>query len=265
MHSIADLQHNKQHTITAISNKAYLNIQPMSKFSIIFLSNLIFITAAWATEQNNSNQTITSAPSLHTLNRLEHTNLNTEDYVWKIELIADPEHKGISHKLLNPNPKFPMLDQRALELAQNYRYEELEKLKQMSLEQYESSMKNTVQPTTSYILNIQFPLGIAWKKQPRFQRLAEISAKFCKLREDDPFYEQAVIRKDRSYIFKTKLFVNSNGVVNTVNLLNPSSDTTLNNLVYKELISSQFHPYNENGIPTHFEAEQPIQLVCPQR
>ncbi len=265
MHSIADLHHNKQHTIAAISNKAQLNIQAMSKFSIIFLSQLLFTTAAWAIEQNNSTQTITSAPYIYSLNQVEHTNLKTENYVWQIELMIDTQNKSISHKLLNPNAKFPMLDRRALELAQNYSAEELEKLSNIPAieEQTQNTIHRTAQPTKSYILHVKFPLGVAWKKQPRFQRLAEISAKFCKLRADDPFYEQAIIRKDRDYTFKAKLHINHDGVVNSVKLLNPSSNISLNNLVYEELKSSQFQPYNENGIPIEFEAEQPIQLVCP--
>ena len=265
MHSIADLQHNKQHTIAAISNKAELNIKPMSKFSIIFLSHLFFITTAWALEQDSPTQTINPTPNIHTLkNKVERTNLDTENYIWQIELISDPENKSISHKLLNPNPKFPMLDQRALELAQSDSHEELKKLDQMLLEQQKSAVTNTVQSKKHYILNVQFPLGIAWKKQPRFQRLADISAKFCKLRADDPLYEQAVIRKDRDYTFETKLRINADGRIHAVDLVNPSSNVELNNLVHKELISSRFQPYNNNGKPTNFEAEQPIQLVCPR-
>lgn len=240
----------------------------MPRLAVIFISTLFLSTTTWAIEPNQQQNNVPEL-SLPTLKIIEHSNLNTENYIWKIQLLLNLENKSISSHLINPHPAFPMLNQRALELAQNhlaknYNDEKLAHLHPSQLENLRSNTTpSTPQHTQSYMLNVKFQQGVAWKIKPRFQELAQISAKFCKLQPQHPNYENAIIRKDRHYTFQTKLYINANGVVKSVELLNPSADTTLNKIVQKELSASRFQPYNENGIPTAFLAEQPIQLVCP--
>lgn len=233
----------------------------MLKFNFILILLFSFCPFSFATEHDSHTQTLFSEPNIRTLKIIEHTNLDTQNYIWQFELTLNTQEKTITYTLLNPSPKWTVLNQRASELAQNYTYAKLENLNQS--ENKNANNDPTIQSLPVYHLNIRFPQGIAWKKQPRFQRLADASARLCKLQPNDANYESAVIHKNRSYTFNTQLYMHANGQVNYVDLLNPSSNPQLNQLIYKELISSQFQPFNENGVPASFKAEQPILLVCP--
>lgn len=224
----------------------------MVKLSFIFLSLFALSTTTFALEQNHQVSSVQAEPKNRRIKVVEHTNLDTQNYIWEIALAINEQQQIISSQLLNPNPKFAPLNQRAIQIAQQY-----------NLQNSASNQTQPTTPTQHLFVEVRFPQGIAWKKQPRFQRLANASAKLCKLQPNDANYESAVIHKNRDYTFKNQLYINANGQVSDVELLNPSNNIHLNNLVYNELIRSTFQPYNENGIPVAFKAEQPIQLVCP--
>ena len=233
----------------------------MYKFSFIFVSSLLLSNDVFAIEQNIQGQTDQPSTQIQTLNWIERTNLDTQNFIWQIKLIPNHVNKSITPEFVTPHPSLTMLNKRALEIADNYQYEQL-----ISSTYPQTTIQNIApsehhQPQ-SYLLHVRFPQGLVWKKRPRFNALATYSKKYCDLKPNHPDYEKAIIHQNRDLTFETKLYVNANGTVNSIDLLNPSSDIKLNQYIYKELVSAKFYPYNENGIPIGFHAVQPIRLTC---
>lgn len=120
----------------------------MTKFALIFLLSLSS-TAIWAETQLEP--------------YIELTNLKTNDYVWKMQLTKDDNSSKLNIKLLNPNPKFPQLNQRAIEIAQKY-YQRPSKLIPLDAPFTLAEDGRTRLYTKPYVFDIQFKSSIESSK-----------------------------------------------------------------------------------------------------
>lgn len=81
-----------------------------STFSAAFLATS-FLFSTWAYAKNDA--------SRYQHRFKESTNLNTAGYVWKFEILPDPQlDTELRIQLLNPHPQLKVLNQRALEIVQ---------------------------------------------------------------------------------------------------------------------------------------------------
>lgn len=176
----------------------------------------------------------------------ELTNLDTQEYVWKVEFRSNPQGQ-FDAKLLNPHPKFTVLNQRAMEIAKD---------------KHSSSNGKTKMNPEPYHVEIKFPLlkdeqDIRWKIKPKLTMGAPELLKMCN--------EMA---QSGQVILKFKVATKLNGRIGDVALL---SHSQYNDNFQKMALSlgdkafrfGMIQPRNKDGVPYSISFDVPIAFDCP--
>ena len=243
----------------------------MKKFNyllilVIFLSNNLYAKESEIIEPLAQNTLMLKA--------VEYTNLETKGYIWQLRLKPNSDQRSIQVELLNPHAKFFALNQRAIEIAQTYKFEHLATFSYQTKMNQEMLNKDTGKsilthpmsstPQPDYILQIRFPHGIAWKRKPSISSISRYIDQYCQMSTDDPRYStDAFIHElHPEYQFEFFMNVHASGIIDNIELKNPSKNKKINDILLQNFKKSSFYPLNENGIPTDFKTQQPITLSC---
>lgn len=216
----------------------------MFKYFILACFCCILSSTVWA-----------NTPSQYYYSEL--TNLDTQGYVWKVELRSNPQGQ-FDAKLLNPHPKFAVLNQRAMEIAEDYK----SVASNASYYARYGDGKTKVNPEP-YHVEIKFPLlkdeqDIRWKKTPRPVIDKHELSTMCN--------EMA---QGGQVILKFKVTTKLNGRIGGITLL---SHSQYNNETVQQRIqmmwrrtfsSSAIIPRNKDGIPYSVDFIVPLTFDCP--
>lgn len=194
----------------------------------------------------------------------ELTNLDTQEYVWKVEFRSNPQGQ-FDAKLSNPHPKFAVLNQRAMEIAEDYK----QKLQNYKHGVVASDANYTLSGDgrtrvyqEPYILEIQFPLlknkqDIRWKIKPKPVIKQHELSTMCN-----------EIAQSGQVILKFKVTTKLNGRIGDVALL---SHSQYNDNFQKMALSlgdkafrfGMIKPRNKDGVPYSISFDVPMAFDCP--
>ena len=196
--------------------------------------------------------------------RIESTNVNTQNYVWQLELIPQLNQQ-IQVKLLNPHAQLSLLNTRALNIARQIKISQLPKIDSLSsksnLNTDEKNLLKTDFYYGKYILVIKFPRGFQYNIKPGFKAMNDGLQNLCnnELRQQ----KGLKIRPDQNHqlIFNANLSVDSEGQIYAVKY-NPTLDQETIHLLTSQFKKARFYPYNQYGIPVPFTIDQPLIIQC---
>lgn len=215
----------------------------MFKYFILACFCCILSSTVWA-----------NTPSQYYYSEL--TNLDTQGYVWKVEFSSNPQGQ-FDAKLLNPHPKFAVLNQRAMEIAEDYK----SVASNASYYARYSDGKTKINPEP-YHVEIKFPLlknerEIRWKIKPKPVIKQHELSTMCN-----------EIAQSGQVILKFKVTTKLNGRIGDVALL---SHSQYNDNFQKMALSlgdkafrfGMIQPRNKDGVPYSISFDVPIAFDCP--
>lgn len=186
----------------------------------------------------------------------ELTNLDTQGYVWKVELRSNPQGQ-FDAKLLNPHPKFAVLNQRAMEIAEDYK----SVASNTSYYARYSDGKTKINQEPYHVV-IKFPLlenesNLYWRNAPRAVINQHELSTIC--------HEMA---QSGQVILKWKITTKPNGrIENVIFLSHPQYNDNVQKIApslgYKMLRSARIKPRNKDGIPYSVSVIVPLVFNCP--
>lgn len=194
----------------------------------------------------------------------ELTNLDTQDYVWKVRFLSKPQGQ-FSVKVLNPHPKFAVLNQRAMEIAEDYK----QKLQNYKHGIVASDANYTLSGDGKtkiyqepYVLKIQFPLSkdgedVHWKRKPNSSLLQYETYSICK--------ELGNVQQfTADWLITTQL---DGKIIDAQLIHNPEYNDDIHELIHKRMyriiLRASLLPRNKDGVPYAIRANQPFEISCP--
>lgn len=195
----------------------------------------------------------------------ELTNVDNQDYIWKVEFRSNVKDTKFNATLVNPHPKLDVLNQRVLEIAKDYKY------RLRNNKDYEIPLNTPYTLSANgktkiyqqpYVLEITFPLlkdeqEIRWNNKPNGSILADNTHSICKELGNVP-------QITANWQVTTQL---DGKIVNAQLMPNPEYSDDAQNVIYKHMhrviLNSSFIPINKDGVPYTIQTTQPFRIICP--
>lgn len=194
---------------------------------------------------------------------IEATNIDNQDYSWKITIKADSESQRLITTLHNPNPHFKLLNTRALELANNIHYDDLPKTTGISSVHHRDI--KTVH-FAGYALTIKFPYGVTIRTRPDLSNATHYIAHMCNTYLTHSDFRAGLISQNKTYVSGwVKLSVDENGIIRKIDFINQTSDKKFNKLIENSFNSMRFYPFNQNGKLIAYTAGQAFKITCEDK
>lgn len=155
------------------------------------------------------------------------TNLDTQNYQWIIEAQGNTL-QNLQYKLINPHPKFSILNEIALQHARNSSLV-LEK-------EFQANQKYHIPYSFSYSPH---PIEKKHVAQRNLRHSQRYMVELCEKTRKNPDYPSTMItNQKRQVLIKTNLIIAHTGVIQDVNILNTHElDDTLTQAILKDLKS----------------------------
>lgn len=186
-------------------------------------------------------------------NIIEASNVDVESYVWQITLTTNTHNHAILPTLNNPNPNYPELNQRALDIAKTITFQELNQKTQNNLE---NQIKN-------FNLSIRFIHGVTIKTKPNLSQATAYIRHMCQTYLTNSNFRAGLISQEKNFVSGwIKLLVNQKGMITKIDFLNQTDDKKFNKLMENSFKSMNFYPFNKNGIPISYTAAQAFKITC---
>lgn len=193
----------------------------------------------------------------------ELTNLDTQNYIWKVEFRSNSKGQ-FNAKLLNPHPEFSVLNQRVLEITKDYKYRlRNNKDNEISLNAPYTLSANgkTKIYQQPYVLEIKFPLlkdeqKILWNKKPTNSFLNDNVRLICK-----------ELGNVQQFTANWQITAQLDGKITDAQLMpNPEYTDDTQNIIYKYMhkviLNSSLIPRNKNGVPYVIQGTQAFKIYC---
>lgn len=217
----------------------------------------LFAMQSWA-ESNHTAATLLVVPS-----KIESTNVKTQGYIWTFELYADPETQTVKHKLINPHPQLKQLNQRAVDIAKDIQFKQLNDI-------YTAQQNHPNAPKRTTALNIQQPFKfevkfinhVGYEKRPR--RTSNHAWTLCQLGKTAPEYAQFYDVENNILSMQIDLTVSSHGDIQSYKIFKHDNKPFNSPEVTALLSQFKFYSLNNDGRPQAFFATQPFTFKCPE-
>lgn len=228
-------------------------------------SKKLFIALFSCVVMNQGSAQMATLPveTLTLATKIETSDLKTQDYIWKFELRGDGATKKITAKLLNPHPKLQQLNKRALELAHEVSFEQLDRayIKQYA-EQYRAIPTSPLTPESRFDFEVKFISNIGYKRQPSKEWTERFARQICQLDLELPVYQKVYDPETNRLFLNLKFQVTKTGEISAYTVLNdpkyPEGFLNLHQLINQY----QFYSVNQNGQPISFMTTQPFNFDC---
>lgn len=197
----------------------------------------------------------------------ELTNLDTQGYVWKVEFRSNDKGSKFNSTLVNPHPQLDVLNQRVLEIAEDYKY------RLRNNKDYEVSLNAPYTLSANgktkiyqqpYVLEIKFPLfkntqDLHWKKKPDGSAIITKINLMCTELENVP-------QITANWQVTTRL---DGKIVNAQLMPNPEYSDDTQKFIYenmhKIILSASLVPRNKDGVPYVIQGTQSFKMYCQKK
>lgn len=197
----------------------------------------------------------------------ELTNLDTQGYVWKVEFRSNDKGSKFNSTLVNPHPQLDVLNQRVLEIAEDYKY------RLRNNKDYEVSLNAPYTLSANgktkiyqqpYVLEIKFPLfkntqDLHWKKKPDGSAIITKINLMCTELENVP-------QITANWQVTTRL---DGKIVNARLMPNPEYSDDTQKFIYenmhKIILSASLVPRNKDGVPYVIQGTQSFKMYCQKK
>ena len=228
-------------------------------------SKKLFIALFGCVVMNQSSAQSATVPveTLTLATKIESSNVKTQDYIWKFELRGDAVTKKITAKLLNPHPKLQQLNKRALELAHEVNFEQLDRayIKQYT-EQYRAIPTAPLTPENRFDFEVKFISNIGYERKPRSNWNERFTREICMLDLELPEYQHVYNPETRRLHLDLQFSVSKTGEISAYRVLNDQKYQTNFLGLHKLVNQYKFYTVNQNGQPINFVVTQPFDLDC---
>lgn len=187
------------------------------------------------------------------------TNLDTQNYQWIIEAQGDTL-QDLQYKLINPHPKFSILNEIALQHARNSSL--------VPEKEFQANQKYHIPYSFSYSPH---PIAKKHVAQRNLRHSQRYMIELCEKTRKNPDYPSTMItNQKRQVLIKTDLMIANTGVIQDANIVNTHElDSILTQAFLKDLKSLRLYrpfvifPEDNYTQPAQFvKAEQSYLLHC---
>lgn len=197
----------------------------------------------------------------------ELTNVDNQDYIWKVEFRSNDKGSKFNSTLVNPHPQLDVLNQRVLEIAEDYKY------RLRNNKDYEVSLNAPYTLSANgktkiyqqpYVLEIKFPLfkntqDLHWKKKPDGSAIITKINLMCTELENVP-------QITANWQVTTRL---DGKIVNARLMPNPEYSDDTQKFIYenmhKIILSASLVPRNKDGVPYVIQGTQSFKMYCQKK
>lgn len=215
------------------------------------------------THQISAQSIMAQTEILNLTTKIESTNIQTQNYLWLFELQANPSTKTVSTHLTNPHPKLNQLNNRAIELAKEVSFEQLEQ--RYHTQKTQSNDAIPAAPLTAqnrFSLKVKFIPYIRYKYQPTKTWSGNFVREICQLDLTQAQYQHIYDTKTRKFHIELQFNVSKTGQINTYKILNAPHHGE-NFLGLDKLVNQyEFYSVNLDGHPVNFVTVQPFDFNC---